>query len=93
MADIEKVVARMARIPARRLTMSDRTRLQNLEEDLSAVVFGQDEAVKALSKSIKRSRAGMRQSGRPVGSFLLTGPTGVGKTELARQLAKTLGIV
>ena len=91
-ADIEKVVARMARIPARRLTMSDRARLQNLEDDLSAVVFGQDEAVKALAKSIKRSRAGMRQSGRPVGSFLLTGPTGVGKTELARQLAQTLGI-
>lgn len=91
-ADIEKIVARMARIPARRLTVSDKARLQNLEDELSAVVFGQDEAVKALSKSIKRSRAGMRQIGRPVGSFLLTGPTGVGKTELARQLAQVLGI-
>ena len=91
-SDIEKIVARMARIPARRLTVSDKARLQNLEEDLSSVVFGQDEAVKALSKSIKRSRAGMRQVGRPVGSFLLTGPTGVGKTELARQLAQVLGI-
>ena len=91
-ADIEKVVARMARIPARRLSVSDRARLQNLEEELSSVVFGQDEAVKALAKSIKRSRAGMRQVGRPVGSFLLTGPTGVGKTELARQLAQVLGI-
>ena len=91
-ADIEKVVARMARIPARRLTVSDKARLQNLDDELRSVVFGQDEAVKALSKSIKRSRAGMRQVGRPVGSFLLTGPTGVGKTELARQLAQTLGI-
>ena len=91
-ADIEKVVARMARIPARRLTVSDKARLQNLEEDLKGVVFGQDEAVQALGKSIKRSRAGMRQVGRPVGSFLLTGPTGVGKTELARQLAQVLGI-
>jgi ATP-dependent Clp protease ATP-binding subunit ClpA len=90
--DVEKVVARMARIPARRLTMSDRARLQNLENDLKGVVFGQDEAVTALAKSIKRSRAGMRQVGRPVGSFLLTGPTGVGKTELARQLAEVLGI-
>jgi ATP-dependent Clp protease ATP-binding subunit ClpA len=90
--DIEKVVARMARIPARRLTVSDRSRLQHLEDDLKSVVFGQDEAVRALAKSIKRSRAGMRQMGRPVGSFLLTGPTGVGKTELARQLAKVLGI-
>jgi ATP-dependent Clp protease ATP-binding subunit ClpA len=91
-ADIEKVVARMARIPARRLTVSDRSRLQHLEDDLKSVVFGQDEAVRALAKSIKRSRAGMRQMGRPVGSFLLTGPTGVGKTELSRQLAKVLGI-
>lgn len=91
-ADIEKVVARMARIPARRLTVSDKMRLQSLESDLKSFVFGQDEAVDALSKSIKRARAGMRQMGRPVGSFLLTGPTGVGKTELARQLAQVLGI-
>jgi len=91
-SDIEKVVARMARIPARRLTVSDKIRLQNLEEELKGVVFGQDDAVQALSQSIKRSRAGMRQVGRPVGSFLLTGPTGVGKTELARQLAQVLGI-
>jgi len=91
-SDIEKVVARMARIPTRRLTVSDKARLQNLEDELKSVVFGQDEAVQALSKSIKRSRAGMRQIGRPVGSFLLTGPTGVGKTELARQLAEVLGI-
>jgi ATP-dependent Clp protease ATP-binding subunit ClpA len=91
-SDIEKVVARMARIPAKRLTVSDKVRLQNLEEELKSVVFGQDDAVHALAQSIKRSRAGMRQIGRPVGSFLLTGPTGVGKTELARQLAQVLGI-
>ncbi|CCH47570.1 ATP-dependent Clp protease ATP-binding subunit ClpA [Pseudodesulfovibrio piezophilus C1TLV30] len=91
-SDIEKVVARIARIPARRLTVSDKVRLKSLQDDLKAVVFGQDEAVMALSKSIKRSRAGMKQIGRPVGSFLLTGPTGVGKTELARQLAQVLGI-
>lgn len=91
-SDIEKVVARMARIPARRLTVSDKIRLKSLEDDLKSVVFGQDDAVDALARSIKRSRAGMRQVGRPVGSFLLTGPTGVGKTELARQLANVLGI-
>ncbi len=91
-ADIEKVVARMARIPARRLTTSDRGRLKDLEADLRAVVFGQDEAVSVLSRAIKRARAGMKQPGRPMGSFLLTGPTGCGKTELAKQLAAVLGV-
>ncbi|WP_027174857.1 ATP-dependent Clp protease ATP-binding subunit ClpA [Desulfovibrio aminophilus] len=91
-ADIEKVVARMARIPARRLTTSDRGRLKDLETDLRAVVFGQDEAVSVLSRAIKRARAGMKQPGRPMGSFLLTGPTGCGKTELAKQLAAVLGV-
>ncbi|WP_243547353.1 ATP-dependent Clp protease ATP-binding subunit ClpA [Pseudodesulfovibrio tunisiensis] len=91
-ADIEKVVARMARIPARRLSVTDKLRLQGLEEDLKSVVFGQNEAVDVLARSIKRSRAGMKQAGRPVGSFLLVGPTGVGKTELARQLASCMGI-
>ncbi len=90
--DIEKIVARMARIPARRLTVSDRVRLRDLEPELKAVVFGQDEAVSVLSQAIKRSRAGMKQVGRPTGSFLLTGPTGVGKTELARQLASVMGV-
>jgi len=90
--DIERVVARMARIPARRLTVSDKSRLQGLEDELKGVVFGQDDAVLALTGAIKRSRAGMKQAGRPVGSFLLTGPTGVGKTELARQLSAKLGI-
>jgi ATP-dependent Clp protease ATP-binding subunit ClpA len=91
-ADVEKVVARMARIPARRLSVSDRGRLRDLEEDLKAVVFGQDEAVAVLSRAIRRARAGMKQPGRPMGSFLLTGPTGCGKTELAKQLAQVLGV-
>ncbi|WP_028587083.1 ATP-dependent Clp protease ATP-binding subunit ClpA [Desulfocurvus vexinensis] len=90
--DIEEVIARMARIPSERISTSDRERLRNLDADLKAVVFGQDEAVTALARSIKRSRAGMRPVGRPVGSFLLVGPTGVGKTELARQLAACLGV-
>ncbi len=90
--DIEEIIARMARIPSERISTSDRERLRNLEADLKAVVFGQDEAVTTLARSIKRSRAGMRPTGRPVGSFLLVGPTGVGKTELARQLAACLGI-
>ncbi|MGE4504307.1 MAG: ATP-dependent Clp protease ATP-binding subunit ClpA [Desulfovibrionaceae bacterium] len=91
-ADIEHVVARMARIPAARLSMSDRNRLKNLEPELKAQVFGQDGAVELLSRAIKRARAGMKQTGRPTGAFLLTGPTGVGKTELARQLASVLGV-
>ncbi|XPV74884.1 MAG: ATP-dependent Clp protease ATP-binding subunit ClpA [Desulfovibrio sp.] len=91
-ADIEKVVARMARIPAAKLTSSDKSKLMHLEDELKQVVFGQDHAVSVLAQAIKRSRAGMRQPGRPVGNFLLTGPTGVGKTELARQLSGALGI-
>jgi ATP-dependent Clp protease ATP-binding subunit ClpA len=90
-ADIEKVVARMARIPARQATASDRERLRNLAESLRRVVFGQDEAVQLVAQAIKRSRAGLSQPDRPVGCFLFTGPTGVGKTELAKQLAIHLG--
>ena len=90
--EVEKVVARMARIPAERLGGSDKARLADLEKSLHGVVFGQDSAVGVLGRAIKRARAGMKHPERPMGSFLLTGPTGVGKTELARQLAQVLGI-
>ena len=90
-ADIEPIVARMARIPARQASSSDRERLRTLEESLERVVFGQHEAVHLVAQAIKRSRAGLGQPDRPVGCFLFTGPTGVGKTELAKQLAILLG--
>jgi ATP-dependent Clp protease ATP-binding subunit ClpA len=89
--DIEAVVARMARIPARQASSSDRERLRTLEESLQRVVFGQEEAVHLVAQSIKRSRAGLGSPERPAGCFLFTGPTGVGKTELAKQLALQLG--
>jgi ATP-dependent Clp protease ATP-binding subunit ClpA len=90
--DVEKMVAEMARVPVRSVSADDSERLERLEDDLNQVVFGQQEAVHAIATSIKRSRAGLGNPERPVGSFLFTGPTGVGKTELARQLAATLGI-
>jgi ATP-dependent Clp protease ATP-binding subunit ClpA len=90
-ADIEPIVARMARIPARQASSSDRERLRTLEESLQRVVFGQGEAVRLVSQAIKRARAGLGMPDRPSGCFLFTGPTGVGKTELARQLAIQLG--
>jgi ATP-dependent Clp protease ATP-binding subunit ClpA len=89
--DIERVVARIARIPARQASASDRERLRTLEESLQRVVFGQPEAVALVAQAIKRSRAGLGQPDRPTGCFLFTGPTGVGKTELAKQLAIQLG--
>lgn len=89
--DIEKVVARMARIPEGQASASDRARLRTLEESLRRVVFGQDDAVRQVSSAIKRSRAGLGQPDRPAGCFLFTGPTGVGKTELAKQVAIHLG--
>ena len=89
--EIERVIARMARIPEKQATSSDRERLKTLEESLRRVVFGQDEAVHAVTQAIKRARAGLGQPDRPAGCFLFTGPTGVGKTELARQLAIHLG--
>ncbi len=90
-ADIEPIAARMARIPARQASASDRERLRTLEESLERVVFGQHEAVHLVAQAIKRSRAGLGAPERPAGSFLFTGPTGVGKTELAKQLALQLG--
>jgi len=91
-ADIEKIVAKIARIPEIRVTTSDRNRLETLEDRLKQVVFGQDDAIRAMVTAIKRSRAGLGAPDRPVGSFLFTGPTGVGKTEVARQAAAALGI-
>jgi ATP-dependent Clp protease ATP-binding subunit ClpA len=91
LADIEPIVARMARIPPHQASSSDRERLRGLEESLERVVFGQSEAVKLVAQAIKRSRAGLGQPDRPAGCFLFTGPTGVGKTELAKQLALLLG--
>jgi len=81
----------MARIPAKQASASDKDRLKNLEESLGRVVFGQDEAVRTVARAIKRSRAGLGQPDRPAGCFLFAGPTGVGKTELAKQLATHLG--
>ena len=90
-ANVEDVVARMARIPAKQASASDRDRLKSLEESLGRVVFGQEDAVRIVARAIKRSRAGLGQPDRPAGCFLFTGPTGVGKTELAKQLALHLG--
>jgi ATP-dependent Clp protease ATP-binding subunit ClpA len=88
---VEEVVARMARIPAKQATSSDRDRLKSLEEALGRVVFGQQPAVATVARAIKRARAGLGQPDRPAGCFLFAGPTGVGKTELAKQLALHLG--
>jgi ATP-dependent Clp protease ATP-binding subunit ClpA len=91
-SDIEKIVASMARIPTVSVSTSDRDKLAHLEADLKRVIFGQDDALSALVTAIKRTRAGLGTPGKPVGAFLFTGPTGVGKTEVARQVALLLGI-
>ena len=91
-SDIEKIVAKMARIPTVSVSTSDKSKLEVLEDKLKEVVYGQDDAIKSLVKSIKRSRAGLGIPGRPIGSFLFTGPTGVGKTEVARQIASILDV-
>jgi len=90
--DIERVVAEMAQIPPKEISTSDMGRLRTLEKELRGVVFGQDEAIARLTHSIKLARAGLRNPEKPIGSFLFTGPTGVGKTELSRQLARSLGV-
>lgn len=89
---VESVVARMAQIPSRQVSSSDQRALRNLEADLGKVVFGQDRAIRELASAIKLSRAGLRPPDKPIGSYLFSGPTGVGKTEVAKQLAETLGI-
>ena len=91
LSTLEQVVSRMARIPEKQASSSDKERLRTLEESLQRVVFGQQDAVQAVVTAIKRARAGLGQPDRPAGSFLFTGPTGVGKTELAKQLALHLG--
>ena len=90
--DIEEIVAKIARIPSQHVTTDDRGALKNLDRDLKAVVFGQDKAIDALARAIKMSRSGLGNPDKPIGSFLFSGPTGVGKTEVARQLAYALGI-
>lgn len=90
--DIEQVVARMAMIPPRSVSASDQLRLHRLDEELRGQVFGQDSAIDTLVRAIKRSRAGLRHPEKPIGSFLFIGPTGVGKTEVAKQLAGALGV-
>ena len=90
--DIEATIATMARIPPKSVSKSDTELLSGLEASLKRVVFGQDEAIHALSSAIKLARAGLREPEKPIGSYLFTGPTGVGKTEVAKQLADTLGV-
>jgi ATP-dependent Clp protease ATP-binding subunit ClpA len=91
-ADVETVISKMARIPAKSVSASEGTQLQNLEGELKRVIFGQDTAIKAMVDAIKLARSGLRAPEKPIGSFLFSGPTGVGKTELAKQLALTLGV-
>jgi ATP-dependent Clp protease ATP-binding subunit ClpA len=90
--EIEDIIAKVARIPPKNISSDDRNVLKTLERDLKAVVFGQDKSIEALASAIKMARSGLGKQDKPIGSFLFSGPTGVGKTEVARQLAYTLGI-
>ena len=90
--DVEGIVAKIARIPPKSVSRDDRESLQTLERDLKTVVFGQDTAIEALASAVKLARAGLREPEKPIGSYLFSGPTGVGKTEAARQLARCLGV-
>ena len=90
--DVEDVIAKIARVPPKSVSRDDKKSLQNLERDLKTMVFGQDAAISALSSAIKLARAGLREPEKPIGCYLFSGPTGVGKTEVARQLANSLGI-
>ena len=89
---VENIVAKMARIPAKSVSASDKNVLRTLERDLKLTIFGQDKAIEALSAAIKMSRSGLNEEGKPIGSFLFAGPTGVGKTEVTRQLAMVMGV-
>ena len=90
--EIESTISRIAKVPAKTVSLDDRKRLETMERDLKLLIYGQDDAVGAVSRAIRMSRAGLNEPGRPIGSFLFAGPTGVGKTELARSLASVLGI-
>jgi ATP-dependent Clp protease ATP-binding subunit ClpA len=90
--EIEDIVAKIARVPAKTVANDERNALRNLDRDLKAVVFGQDKAIDAMATAIKMTRSGLGNPQKPIGSFLFSGPTGVGKTEVARQLAYTLGV-
>jgi ATP-dependent Clp protease ATP-binding subunit ClpA len=90
--EIEEIIAKIARIPARNVSSDDRNALKTLDRDLRATVFGQDKAIEALASAIKMARSGLGNPAKPIGSFLFSGPTGVGKTEVARQLAFILGV-
>ena len=91
-ADIENIIAKMAHVPSKRISQDDRSALKSMDRDLRAMVYGQDASIDALTASIKLARAGLREPEKPVGNYLFTGPTGVGKTEVAKQLAHILGV-
>lgn len=90
--DVEKIVSKMTKIPEKNITLDDRNYLKDLDKNLKRLIYGQDHAIEALTSSIKLSRSGLRDSRKTIGSYLFSGPTGVGKTELAKQLANTLGV-